>query len=188
MRRLAISLVLAFALAPAAAVAKEAVSAKVCGASDCRTVKDRQALMTLMEGGGPTDPPKRGAGWYEVVMTIEVDGDRHETFPLAIVPSEGVMRGGDEEAGYNWMTVTDAGAREYRRVTRGIAPFSPSSLDGLGWPEAKVDKVVPAPERPKPEGGGSLPLPWIAAGLALLGLAGALLRWRGLPVRRSQPS
>jgi hypothetical protein len=187
MRRLAISLVLAFALAPAAAVAKEPVSAKVCGASDCRTVTDRQALMALIEGGGPTDPPKGGTGWYEVVMTIEVDRDRHETFPLAIVPSEGVMRGGDEEAGYNWMTVTDAGAREYRRVTRGIAPFSPSSLEGLGRPEAKVDEVVLPPAEPKADGGGSSALPWIAGGLVLLGLAGALLRWRGLPVRRSQP-
>src|SRR5215217_8387620 len=112
MRRLAISLVLAFSLAPAAAVAKEPVSANVCGASDCRTVKDRAALMALTEGGGPTDPPKSGAGWYEVVMTIEVDRGRHETFPLAIVPSEGLMRGGDAEAGYSWMPVSSAAARE----------------------------------------------------------------------------
>jgi len=187
MRRLAISVVLALSLSPAGALAKEPVSAKVCGASDCRTVKDRQALMALIEGGGPTDPPKDAAGWYEVVMTIEGDQGRHDTFPLAIVPSEGLMRGGDAEAGYNWMSVTSAGAREYRRVTRGIAPFSARSLEGLGRPQAQVDEVVLPPAEPKAEGGGSSPLPWIAGGLLSVGLAGAVLRWRGLPVRRSQP-
>ena len=183
MRRLAICLVLTLSLAPAgAAVAKEPVKAKVCGSSDCRTVKDRSALMALTEGGGPTDPPARGAGWYEVVMTIAVERERHETFPLAIVPSEGLMRGGDPEAGYSWMPVSARAAREYRRVTRGIAPFPASTLEGTGRVEAQVDEVVlpPRAER-EAQDGGSSPLPWIAGGVALLVLAGLAIRRRGLP-------
>jgi len=179
MRRVAICLALMLSLAPAgAAVAKEPVKAKVCGASDCRTVKDRSALLALSEGGAPTDPPAGGAGWYQVVMTIEVDRGRHETFPLAIVPSQGLMRGGDAEAGYTWMPASSAAAREYRRVTRGLAPLSASTLEGVGRPEARVG---PPPGEPAAEGGGSSPLPWIAAGVVLLGIAVALIRRRGLP-------
>jgi hypothetical protein len=79
MRRLALCLVLTMSLAPAgAAVAKEPVKAKVCGASDCRETKDRGALMALTEGGPPTSPPRHGAAWYRVTMTIEIDRGRHE--------------------------------------------------------------------------------------------------------------
>lgn len=181
MRRLALCLVLTMSLAPAgAAVAKEAVKAKVCGASDCRETKDHGSLMALTEGGPPTDPPTRGAAWYEVIITIAMDREHHDTFPMAIVPSAGLMRGGDSAEGYTWMPVSSAAAREYRRITRGLAPFSAGSLEGVGAPKAQVDEVVLPPEESNPDGGAS-PLPWIAGGLVLLGLAGALVRWRGLP-------
>jgi hypothetical protein len=182
MRRLALCLVLTLSLAPAgAAFAKQPVKAKVCGASDCRETKDRGALMALTEGGPPTTPPSHGAGWYRVTMTIEIDRGRHDTFPLTIVPSAGLMRGGDATEGYTWMPVSAAAAREYRRITRGIEPLAASTLEGIGAPKVRVDEVVLPPREAEPDGGSSSPLPWIAGGLVMLGLAGALVRWRGLP-------
>jgi hypothetical protein len=182
MRRLALCLALTMSLAPAgAAFAKEPVKAKVCGASDCRETKDRGALMALTEGGPPTTPPSRGAAWYRVTMTIEIDRGRHDTFPMAIVPSEGLMRGGDATGGYTWMPVSEAAAREYRRITRGLEPRAASALEGIGAPKVRVDEVVLPREEPQSDAGGASPLPWIAGGLVLLGLVGALLRWRGLP-------
>jgi len=170
-------------LAPAgAAFAKEPVKAKVCGASDCRETKDRGALMALTEGGPPTTPPSHGAAWYRVTITIALGPDQRDRFPLAIVPSKGLMRGGDATEGYSWMPVSEAAAREYRRITRGLEPRGASALEGIGPPQARVDEVVlPPREEPRADGGGASPLPWIAGGLVLLGLAAALVRWRGLP-------
>jgi MYXO-CTERM domain-containing protein len=174
-------MVLALSLVPAgAAAAKKPVSAKVCGPSDCHTVKDRDSLMALSEGGPPTDPPDRGAPWYSVRMTIEIDHGRRDSFSTAMVPSAGLMRGADASEGYVWMPATARGARVYRRVTRGLAPFPPASLKGVGPPRVRVDEVVLPAERPRQDGGSS-PLPWIAGGVALLALAGLLLRRRGLP-------
>jgi len=182
MRRLALCLVLTMSLAPAgAALAKEPVKAKVCGASDCRETKDRGALMALTEGGPPRIPPSRGAAWYRVTMTIKIDRGRRETFPIAIVPSAGLIRGGDAAEGYTWMTVSSAAAREYRRMTGGLEPLAASTLEGVGAPKVRVDEVVLPREEPRADRGGASPLPWIAGGLVLLGLAGALVRRRGLP-------
>jgi hypothetical protein len=172
-------------LAPAgAAFAKEPVKAKVCGASDCRETKDRGALMAFTEGGPPTTPPSHGAAWYQVTMTIAIDRGRHDTFPMAIVPSAGLMRGGDEAEGYTWMPVSTAAAREYRRITRGLEPRAASALEGISAPDApnvRVDEVVLPREQPQADGGGASPLPWIAGGLVLLAVGGALVRWRGRP-------
>jgi hypothetical protein len=181
MRRLALCLVLTMSLAPAGvAVAKEPVKAKVCGASDCRETKDHGALMALTEGGPPTTPPSDGAAWYRVTMTIEIDRGHHDTFPMAIVPSKGLMRGGDGTGGYTWMPVSSATAREYRRITRGLEPRAASALEGIGAPEVRVDEVVLPREEPQADESGASPLPWIAGASVLLGLAGALARWRGL--------
>jgi MYXO-CTERM domain-containing protein len=180
MRRLTISMILALALLPAGvAVAKQPVSAKVCGPSDCRTVKDRQSLAALTQGGPPTDPPSRGTGWYAVRITIAVDRGRNQTFPLVIAPGPGLMRAGDASQGYTWMLPASAdAARRYREITRGLAAFPAGALKHVGRPRARVDEVVPPPAEAEP-GGGSSPLPWIGGGVVLLGLAGLLLRRRG---------
>ena len=164
----------------AAAIAKEPVAAKVCGKSDCRTVKDRTLLMALTEGGPPTDPPDRAAPWYTVRTTIDVGGGQRDHFMSAIVPSAGLMRGSDATEGYVWMPSTARAKAVYRRVTHGLAPFQAATLRGVGAPQARVDEVVLPHRQPKPDGGAS-PLPWIAGGLALLALAALLIRRRGLP-------
>jgi hypothetical protein len=180
MKRLTLCLALALPLALAsAAEAKELVSAKVCGASDCRTVEDREALAALSEGGGPTEPPKASA-FYQVDLTGRGDGERF-TFTVVIVPEAGLMRGGTEAEGYTWMPVSPDAVREFRQMTRGLEPFPAAKLAGLDVrpPEARVDEVVLPPAEPDAGGGGAPVWPWIAFGLpalALLALAAARLR------------
>jgi hypothetical protein len=181
MRRLTICIVLTLSLVPAGvAAAKEPVKAKVCGPDSCRTVQDQDSLMALTEGGPPTQPPKRGAGWYSVRMTIQTGPEQFESFPLVIVPSAGLVRGGDATEGYSWGAVSDHAANEYRRITRGLVAYPAGALKGVGPPKVRVDEVVLPPDQPKPDGGSS-PLPWIAGGVLLLGAAGLLIRRRGLP-------
>jgi hypothetical protein len=160
-------MVLALSLVPAGtAAAKEPVRAKVCGPSDCRTVKDRDALMALNEGGPPTDPPKHGAAWYSVVMTIQIGDDQFDHFRSAIVPSLGLLRSSDVNEGFVFMPATDRAIRAYRRVTRGLDPFPAGTLKGV------AARPATKPQRDS----GSSPLPWIAGGVVLLGLAGLAIR------------
>ena len=87
------------------------------------------------------------------------------------------MRAGDPNGGYSWMPVSATAERVYREVTRDIAPFPADSLRAVG----RTEQTPFAADEPKRDGGGS-PLPWIAGGIVvLLGLAFALIRWRGLP-------
>ena len=178
MRRLAICIALTVWLVPAAAaVAKEPVAAEVCGKSDCRTVKDRQTLLVLTEGGPPTRPPGAGAPWYSVRMTIEIDRGRRDHFSFVVVPSAGLVRAGDPNGGYSWMPVSDSAQRIYREVTRGVTPHPADTLAAVG----RTKRTAFGADEPKPDEGGS-PLPWIAGGIVvLLGLALALIRRRGLP-------
>lgn len=185
MKRLSLCLVLALPLALAAAAeAKEPVSAKVCGGSDCRTVKDREALMALAEGGPPADPPKPSA-FYRADLTIRGDGELF-TFPVVIVPEAGLLRGGTEAEGYTWMPVSANGAVELRQMTRGLEPLPAAKLDGLDvrLPGAQVDEVVLPPAEPQSSGGGAPVWPWIVFGLAALGL----LAFAVARLRRPGPS
>jgi hypothetical protein len=173
-------------LVPAAtAVAKEPVAAKICGPSDCTTVKDKDTLMNVfMNGGGPTDPPRHGAGWYSVRIAIDTGQAHPDHFEMAIVPSQGLLRSPDGEGAYAWYKAPPDVARGYRRLTDGIVPFAAAKLDGVGPVEAKVDEVIMPPDEPASApaaDGGSSPLPWIAGGLVLLGVVFALIRRRGRP-------
>jgi hypothetical protein len=185
MKRLTLCLALVLPLVLAgAAEAKKLVSAKVCGASGCRTVDDRDSLTALAEGGPPTGPPK-ASGFYQVDLTGRGDGERF-TFTVAIVPEAGLMRGGTEAEGYTWMPVSADAVRQFRRMTRGIEPFPAAKLAGLDVrpPEARVDEVVLPPEEPGSGGGGAPVWPWIVFGLPALGLVGlAIAR-----LRRPRPS
>ncbi len=185
MKRLSLCLVLVLPLALAgAAEAKELVSAKVCGASDCRTVEDREALGALAEGGPPTGPPA-ASGFYQVDLTGRGDGELF-TFTVVLVPDAGVMRGGTEAEGYTWMPVSATAVREFRRMTRGLEPFPEAKLAGLDVrpPEARVDEVVLPPAEPESSGGGAPVWPWIVLGLAALGL----LAFGVTRLRRPAPS
>src|SRR5687768_13260372 len=104
MRRLTLCFALVLPLALATSVAaKEVVGAKVCGASDCREVKDERAMAAYAEGGPPTDPPDQASGWYRVELTVRGDGERI-TFATTLVPAAGLMRGEDG----TWMPMSEA--------------------------------------------------------------------------------
>jgi hypothetical protein len=186
MRKLTLPIMLGLMLLPAAtAAAKEPVAAKICGPSDCTTVKDRQTLMALIEGGGPRTPPSRGVPWYSMRIAIDTGQERPDHFDQVVVPSRGLVRAEDPEGGFTWFSMSRRAADVAGRLTHGIEAFPASKLKGTGPVEAKVDEVV-LPPKPEPaaaaDGGGSSPLPWIAGGLVLLGLlALVLVRWRGRP-------
>jgi hypothetical protein len=67
-------IVLLLCLAAAApAEAKTVLSAKVCGANECETSRNRALIAGLAEGGDPVDPPKA----YPASALAELlDGDR----------------------------------------------------------------------------------------------------------------
>jgi len=190
MRRLTIWIALVLSLAFASdAVAKEVVAAKVCGPSECVKTRDRDTLAVFMDGGAPTDPPSAKSGWYAVRVTI-AEGDSHDTFPMVVMPSAGLLRGGDGAEGYTWVRLTPSSKREYRDLTRGIAPYPAGKLRGTGPPKVRVDEVVLGPQQPAASGGAS-PLPWIGAGVALLAAVLFLVRRRrrrGRDLRWPRPS
>ena len=129
MRRLTLCLGLVLSLALATeASAKEVVAAKVCGKSDCRETRDRDTLTVFTDGGAPTDPPSRGSAWYSVRVTVEVEDGKRDTFPMAVLPKAGLMRGGDGSGGYTWFHLTPASARRYLALTHDLAPI-PGSGD-----------------------------------------------------------
>jgi hypothetical protein len=101
-----------------------------------------------------------------VLTTIQIGDDQFDQFRSAIVPSLGLLRGSDPSEGFVFMAPTERAIREYRRVTRGLAPFAAATLKG----------VRPLPATEPERDGGSSPLPWIAGGVVLLGLAGLVIR------------
>ena len=171
------------------ASAKEVVRAKVCGATDCREVTDRDQLLALAEGGPPTDPPEKASGWYRAELTVRGDGEKF-TFRVAIVPAAELLRGENDDGTYNWLPVSDAAASAYRDMTRGLEPIAAAKLRGLDvpdLPQARVSEVFVA-DRPE-EGGGSA-LPWLAGGIgaiALMVTALVLARRRGVRLRLWPP-
>ena len=178
------ALVLSLAFASDAS-AKKVVAAKVCGPDECAETHDRNTLTVFTEGGAPTDPPAQGSPWYSVRVTVEVEDGQRDTFPMAVLPRAGLMRGGDGAGGFSWFHLTPASARRYLALVDQIAPFPAGKLRGTGPPKVRVDEVVRPPHEPTASGGGASPLPWVGGGLALLaGGLGLVLRRRGPPWAR----
>jgi hypothetical protein len=179
---LCVTLVLSLILA-AEATAKEVVAAKVCGASDCREVRDEKSLLALHEGGPPADPPDKASAFYRAELTVKGDGNDRFTFELVLVPNAGMVRGDNDDGSFAWMPVSDTAVAQFRRMTRGLKPIAARKLNGLGpveLPEARVDEVVVIAEDSSTGASGeALVWPWIAGGLAALIVLGLALTWRG---------
>jgi hypothetical protein len=165
------------------AMAKEVVAAKVCGASDCREVRDEKSLLALHEGGPPTDPPEKASPFYRAELTVKGDGTDRFTFKLVLVPAAGMVRGTNDDGSFAWMPVSDTAVGQFRRMTRGLEPIAAKKLDGLGpvkLPEARVDEVVVIPDDSSTGASAEAPVwPWIAGGLAAVIILGLALTWRG---------
>jgi hypothetical protein len=186
MRRLTLCLAALSVLAMAGeASAKEIMSAKVCGASDCRTVKDKGALLAFGEGGPPTDPPDHPIPWYRARLTVDTGGGHSESFWIVLAPAAGLVRGTDQMGGAAWLPVSRDAVRTYRAVTRGLAPFPAGRLTGLESPDppkVRVDEIVLPPQEPQRSSGGGVPAwPFVLGGLALAGCAVLVLRRRAGP-------
>jgi hypothetical protein len=177
---MALSLILA-----TEATAKEVVAAKVCGASDCREVRDEKSLLALHEGGPPTDPPEKASSFYRAELTVKGDGNDKFTFKLelVLVPAAGMVRGANDDGSFAWMPVSDTAVGQFHRMTRGLKPIAAKKLDGLGpveLPEARVDEVVVIPEDSSTRAPDEAPVwPWLAGGLTALIILGLALTWRG---------
>jgi hypothetical protein len=157
--------ILALALLPASASAKEVVKAQVCGAGGCVSVGHAIA-MDLMDGGPPTDPPKEAAPFFTARLWVKVDDGRTQRFDTAFVPRYGLMRGDDG----TWMDAPVQTEAAFKRSARGLEASPASDLGPLPAPTAEP---VPAPAQdPAPVDDGSPLLP-----IAALGLAGVLATW-----------
>ena len=178
MTRLTLCLTLVCSLVFAAqAAAKEIVAAKVCGATDCREVKDERAIAALAEGGPPTTGPTKATGFYRLELTAKGEGELF-TWSNHVSLSTGLMRGDDG----TWMQLPPSALAAHRRVARGLEPLPARTFERIQSPPARVDEVVEPPAQPvaSDSGGGVSVWPFAAGALVLLiGLA-AWLRPRRL--------
>jgi hypothetical protein len=172
---LALALV-ALALLPASAAAKEVVKAEVCGADDCVTLGPAAAA-NLTDGGPPTDPPKAASPFYTAELTVRGDGEETFTWKTAFVPNGGLLRGDDG----TWMDAPVQTENAFKRAARGLEAFPASELGPLPPPtEAQVSEVVRPPADPAPVDDGNST--WL---IAALGLGGLVATWAlALYVRR----
>jgi hypothetical protein len=180
--------------------ATEISSAKVCGASECREVSDREAATALavarrssssIEFPRGTDAPARGLPWYKSTLTIRAE-DGGEGFTdrvsVTVVPSAGLMRA--EEG--TWVTLPSESEEAYAKLTAGLTPRPARTLPSVGvdsealpavtvpsggLPPARVDEVVEPPSAATPASDGSSV--WIVAlgGGVLAALVAGLLLW-----------
>jgi hypothetical protein len=153
--------ILALALLPASASAKEVVKAQVCGAGHCVDVS-RAIAMDLMDGGPPSNPPKEAAPFFTARLWISVDNGKTERFDTVFVPRYELMRGADG----TWMDPPVQTVTAFKRGARGLEASPASDLGPLPEPiDAQVVEVVRPPADPAPVDDGSST--WLIAALGL---------------------
>jgi hypothetical protein len=162
MKRFVLAVLALCLLTPAAASAKFS-AARVCGASDCRTITfhDGQTLINMEEpvvegmeesatgvAGRPASAPAPKGPWYRVLLCPgPCAGNGGEL--LRVFPADGYawMR----ERG--WIQLSDTALSAYRTAAQGIRPYEPTS--------AATDP---------PSGGAGMPAwAWVAIGAAVAG-------------------
>jgi hypothetical protein len=188
MRRIALPLALLLcAVAAGDAAAKEVTAVKACGPSDCRTSRDRDVIDVVQGGAQPSIPTGVKAPWYRLAVEIDLGSEQDEHFAMAFAPAIRMLRGGDREAGYEWLRLSRVDTATLVKLTRGIEPFPARKLRGTGPPAVRVDEVVVPAAHSGGSSGGASPLPWIGGALVLLAaLLGA--RWRRGGLRRPRPT
>jgi hypothetical protein len=184
---LALPLLVALALLPAAASAKEVARAEVCGADGCHAVAGNGAAghaddRWLLTGYGPrANLPATVGGYYLIRVQMRVGPD---TGTQAIVarwfPDDRLVAADSDVAGRTaWMFPDAATRAALQRATRGVPALPPSLV-----PAAVLGDVRPrpVPRAQRPDGGGTPAWPFaLGAALALLagtGVAGLRRRHR----------
>jgi len=134
---------LAFVLLTTPAAAKERIkSAKVCGASGCITVTDREKASSLVGSDAlvspqppmPSTTPPLPSSFYTVELAMGADGRIKSTFYY--VPSAAMARSAHVpgQAGPSlrlWLTVRPEAAALFREVTKGLEPFPKPRLSSV---------------------------------------------------------
>jgi hypothetical protein len=125
---------LTFAALAAPAGAKEKIkSAKICGASTCVTVTDREKASVLDGFDAPGRPPP-ASSFYTVEVTMGAARQIRSMFYY--VPSAAMARPAERpgQAGPSlrlWSTVRPEAAALLREVTKGLAPFPRPQLSSV---------------------------------------------------------
>jgi hypothetical protein len=150
MKRSLFSLTLVAALALAGpASAKEIAKVKVCGTSGCHETTDRQLLAGFGDGGSNVGPPKSPSPFYNVTLTVRA-GDAHDTWTIAYLPSQNLIRTEDPAEGQAWLRPDAKTAALYAKLIGGLQAFPASKLPKIQPIRPVVDQVVtpPAPIPP----------------------------------------
>ena len=177
MRTPAIAAALAAAalVVPAAAAAKEVKEGTVCGASGCKTVTDKELLMSLVDGGGITSEPPQAGAFYKVTIVMAAGPEEH-SFETQMVPSRDALRTDDG----TWMELPAAAKSALASVTGDeLKPFPAAGLIGA----APAPDPARAPVAAAESGG----LSWLEGSLvvgALILVAAGFLTFG----RRRRPS
>jgi hypothetical protein len=156
-RTFALAAVLALALAPAAAAAKEITKAEVCGPDGCATVSDHSALSVIGNGGPPRTPPT-AAPYYDVRVTVAA-GDQDFTWSYVAVPSRHAQRADDG----TWMEMPPDVTALVEKYAAGRKPYPSSEMVGWAAPDPK----------PEASSGGDSPLWPEGVIVALIAVAAA---------------
>ncbi len=172
-------------LAPAAAQTKEVTAVSLCGADECRPVRDQRLLPVLVEGVEQVAGPAERSAFYRVRVRVDAE-DETIRFESVVLPGHDLLQG---EQG-NWMALSSFAGTAYRKLTDDMRPL-PAAQMPLGVtdypPEARVVEVVEAP--PQREAGGKEAAAWAsAAALAALGVAAVVLARRRRHPRGSEPA
>jgi hypothetical protein len=171
---IAAALVAAALILPASAAAKEIKEGIVCGASSCETVRDRDLLMALADGGGiPAEPPQAGP-FYKVTIVMQA-GPEQFSFDKQMVPSRDALRGDDG----TWMQLPAASKRALNQVIgEDLKPYPAAGLIGA------APAPDPAPAAAAEPGGLSWLQGTLVVGALILLAAGFLTLGRRRPSLR----
>jgi hypothetical protein len=165
-RRLALLVVLAFALLAPLAAAKGLGRVSLCGADGCTDVTDR-ATRAVLDGGPIAAAPRAAEPSLIVHIDMLAGPNEVSTFENRWLPKSGLLRGGDG----NWMRVGAEQGRVLERVSRGMKLLPPAAMGG--------DELAPSePGDGGGGGGGGTVLALAAPAAAALGLAAMLARRR----------
>jgi MYXO-CTERM domain-containing protein len=108
------------------ASAKQPLSATVCGASGCRAVTDRPALLGIPSGENTTALGSSAPYYLVKVVSGEPEsGEVHSTFLLHYIPSANAMAWAEDGIVRAHPIYGPEAPALMRRLTAGIAPFRP---------------------------------------------------------------
>jgi hypothetical protein len=162
------------------ASAKNMTLAHACGPDECVPLQDRQALTTLLGGGG-SQPPST-APYYRLDFTFESpDGGQRVTHSSLYVPSRQLAATEGPSRDFVWFPVDRAAAGLMERAARDLEPFAAPS----GWPTSYGDPIFSRTPQAKATRDGANWLPWLVV-VPVIAAAVALLARRRLALRLPQ--